>query len=298
MSKILLAVDTVNPPWAFYRIAEQIRKAHGDEFDVEIRQYRDVNRTDNFDIIVSFYWGALLSLYKVQPGACLVCAFYDHFTWKSTGYFQQTIEKADAFTFANPYLKNEILPLLPPNKPHWITEDGVDLDFFKPNGFPDEFTLAWVGNPDIWKNVKRPDMAKEVCTTLNVPLLTAEKDIPFSDMPDFYGEVSALIVTTDPEFGEGTPNPVLEALACGKPVISPAIGIVPQVLKDGVNGFIYDGSKEDLKEKIALLRETGPVNMSKASRTAVEPFSWVERVNLWREVFYALTVDPGALTES
>jgi glycosyltransferase involved in cell wall biosynthesis len=43
-----------------------------------------------------------------------------------------------------------------------------------------------------------------------------------------------------PSKSEGTPNVVLEALACGTPVVATPVGEVPFLVKDGVNGYVVE----------------------------------------------------------
>ena len=62
-----------------------------------------------------------------------------------------------------------------------------------------------------------------------------------------------------PSFAEGLPVVLMEAMALKRPVVTTCIDGIPELVKDGVNGFLtISGDVESLAEGIGKLRNTPP----------------------------------------
>lgn len=127
----------------------------------------------------------------------------------------------------------------------------------------DPLVIGWVGNSN-W-NLKYKDF-KGFHTILNPVLdeLTqegylierhfADKNIRFrtnEEMPGYYQEIDVCIIVS---MEEGTPRPVIEAMASGVPIISTDVGIVsesfgPKQMKF-VIGSRNDSNDEEIKTKL------------------------------------------------
>ena len=81
-----------------------------------------------------------------------------------------------------------------------------------------------------------------------------------------------------PSYKEGVPISILEAMACGKPVISTAVGGIPEIVTSGENGILFTpGDKTALKEAIEcyisnreLLHRHGSVGKEKVKPYLIE----------------------------
>lgn len=74
-----------------------------------------------------------------------------------------------------------------------------------------------------------------------------------ADMKSVYQNADCFLLTSD---WEGTPNVVLEAMASGLPVVATRVGGVPDLIDDGVTGFLVDpGDITALTDRLRMLAE-------------------------------------------
>ncbi|MGD2249939.1 MAG: glycosyltransferase family 4 protein [Candidatus Methanofastidiosia archaeon] len=111
------------------------------------------------------------------------------------------------------------------------------------------------------------DVYPELCTPIgnSVKYLGFRKDIPL-----VLGCADVLAV---PSVSEGCPSAVLEASACGIPVVAAEVGAIPELIKDGETGFIVPPkTPEKLQEKLQILIDDEKLRnkMGKTARIHIE----------------------------
>ena len=85
-----------------------------------------------------------------------------------------------------------------------------------------------------------------------------------ANLPNYLNELKLLVL---PTYGDAFPTIILEAMACGTPVLATSIGAIPDVIKDGETGFILkNNSPECIAENI--LRALNYRNLDKIVRNA------------------------------
>ena len=72
-------------------------------------------------------------------------------------------------------------------------------------------------------------------------------------MPNFYAGLDYYVCTSE---SEGGPYPVMESMSCGVTVLSTAVGVVPELVRDGENGFLLH--EEDVAQSfVHAIRSSG-----------------------------------------
>jgi len=107
-------------------------------------------------------------------------------------------------------------------------------------------------------------------------------------MPDYLNDVKLLIV---PSFIEGVPVIVLEAMACGTPVLATPVGSIPDVIKDGETGFIMENNSPECiaQNIIRALNHPNLEEITRNARALVErEYTYEAAVERYRNILASL----------
>ena len=187
-------------------------------------------------------------------------------------------------------------------RPDAYLPDGVDLNLFQPNNLSRFDNLndrlirvGWVGNSK-WSindlkginTIIKPAIQELRQEGYNIELYTSdreEKMIPHYRMPQFYSKIDCYICAS---LHEGTPNPVLEAMACGVPVITTNVGVVEECLGTLQKNFIMkERTVKELKEKIIKLLKNREVfkELSNENLENIKQWDWKIQTENFRKYF-------------
>jgi len=93
------------------------------------------------------------------------------------------------------------------------------------------------------------------------------------------------------QHAEGLPTVILEAMACGTPVLATPVGGIPDVIKDGETGFIMENnSPECIAKNIVRVLEYPDLNkVTKNARKLIEEkYTYKAAVERYRRIFKKL----------
>ena len=96
--------------------------------------------------------------------------------------------------------------------------------------------------------------------------------VPYNDMVRHLRRAFALVL---PSYQEGMPSVIIEALACGTPCVATAVGEVPNIIYQGINGLlIAPGTPEEIASSVMKLVRNRVLysEMRKNCRKSVEPY--------------------------
>jgi len=160
--------------------------------------------------------------------------------------------------------------------------NGVDTGMFKPMRVErfSEFTIAYAGRISPEKGITRLLRIAERLTDVHI-LIAGKKQmslffprnveylgpIPFSEMPRFYNKADLIVL---PSFTEGFPNAILEAYACGKPVL-----VAREAFPEELEVFGSATEVDKFESEIKVLKKSDLTAVGYRARAYVEKhFTW------------------------
>jgi glycosyltransferase involved in cell wall biosynthesis len=85
----------------------------------------------------------------------------------------------------------------------------------------------------------KDNILEEINNTKVKHCVKMEGWINHNELPKYLNEMKLLVI---PSYTEGLPNIMLEAMACGTPVLSTSVGAISDVITDNVTGFIMENN--------------------------------------------------------
>ncbi len=148
--------------------------------------------------------------------------------------------------------------------------------------------LWWVIRGPGWQELVE-NLQKEGAPVTYLPFV-----LPGRPLARSYQMMDAYVVTSRIE---GGPVPLMEAMACGLPVVSTPVGTALDVLKEGVNGYFVDfGDDQEIVRKLLRLRENPEERrrVGEAARNSImEKYTW-EKVLQKIPAMYARAIEKYA----
>lgn len=104
------------------------------------------------------------------------------------------------------------------------------------------------------------------------------------EIPELLNRLRLLVIPSD---SEGLPNAMLEAMACGTPVLARSVGSIPEMLTENETGFLLESSEPDViaNRVVSCLEASDITKISRQAREYVIAEFAVDKVTeKWRGV--------------
>ena len=130
----------------------------------------------------------------------------------------------------------------------------------------------------------REKLVTYLCQVCLGDKVTFSSWIPHDELPKYLNELKLLVL---PSYTEGLPNIMLEAMACGTPVLATPVGAIPDVIKDEETGFILEDNSSGCiaRDVMRVLNYPDLDEIVKNARELVEKeFTYEATVERYRKI--------------
>jgi len=150
---------------------------------------------------------------------------------------------------------------------------------------PDDVTFRFIGDGDL-----REWLETELASEIERGAVELTGWVNHDDVPDQLNDLALLVLPSQPT--EGLPTTILEALACGTPVLASPVSGVPDVVREGETGFLLDSREPTaLRQTILDILDRDDLdNISETGRDRIETeYSFEAACERYRSILVACT---------
>lgn len=306
MNKKLLLIPDF-PNWALDKNAKDLIEYNRSNLTLHICYYQDFEKDwetyyKEYDLLFPMYLGSFKSLLeKGIPTDKVITGIRSFHRWdkKQTqppGYNatppRKVINMYKKALLVNTHCK-KLWYIFSQYFPIIHTKYTCNLKMFYPENKKknDKLVVGWTGSLTNHPGKRGfHEFIKPICEEIDgieLKLQTKEDNFITDDnlMREYYNSLDLYICASR---SEGTPRPVIEAAACGVPVISTDVGIVPELIENEVDGFIVERNYDAIKAKLEWINQNRSVLpvMGKRIREKMErEFNWEMLIDQWTDFF-------------
>lgn len=290
---ILIVYDV--PGWAYHFRAEALMKYAPEDFSVTISSsFRDPLQKEDYHLIFFLPFSHVNQLRAycndIRKNPVIATSFNVGWGY-ANDWFEEARKYSDAVIVTNCHMwdksgRLENTYYLPCGVDRGIFKCDVPVENRRPKALwcGSEFHRKIKGYDDILVPLR--DRLKKYDLQLDLRLIKSTGQAKYSrrQMAEWYNTGTIYVCAS---LAEGTPQPALEAAACGCTIISTPVGNMPELIEHGVNGFIVRWDVEAFLQYILIAANHQTILAQNMLRT-VESWGWEQRskdfYNLFRQL--------------
>lgn len=300
---ILIVYDTEG--WAYHNNARALQKYCQPDFEVLISStYRELLSERSFDLVLFLPFSHTVELHadcdEMVNKPLIVSVF--SVGW---GYANEWLEEIRPCTDGVIISSHRMWDKSGRLDGTWYLPSGVDLELFnitrpikqrqpKLLWCGSEFHRKVKGYDDILVPLRDCLQAQGLEVELRLVDSTGPAKYTPEEMAAWYNSGTIYLCTS---LAEGTPNPCLEAAACGCTLIATPVGNMPELIQQGWNGYLVKWEIEAFLEKIndALPRY---IVLAHNMQSTIRKWSWKHQAKGYFDLFRKLIDTAESATKS